>query len=109
MMETQPNTPPAAPKQNWKLFLELSSLAGLIIPLGNILGPLILWLVKKDQDQDVQASGPAVLNFHISWTIWSIVTCGLGALVYLVFWVIRLVKVSNGQDYTAPFTLTLIK
>ena len=102
-------TPPPAVKQNWKMYLELASLAGLIIPVGNILGPLILWIMKKDQEEEVNTAGPAVLNFHISWTIWSIVTCGLGGIVYLVFWIIRLVKICNGQDYTAPLTLTLIK
>lgn len=107
-METNSNMPPA-PKQNWRLYLELASLSGLFIPLGNILGPLILWMVKKDQEPEVMQHGPASLNFHISWTIWSLVTCGLGGLVYLVFWIIRLVKISGGQDYVAPLTLTLIK
>lgn len=107
-METN-NTAPSAPQQNWRLYLELASLAGLILPFGNILGPLILWMVKKDQEADVKLHGPASLNFHISWTIWSLVTCGLGGLVYLVFWIIRLVKVSKGEDYVAPLTLTIIK
>ena len=91
------------------MYMELASLAGLLIPAGNVLGPLILWMMKKDQEEEVKLCGPAILNFHISWTIWTIVTCGFGVIPYLVFWIIRLVKISNGQDYVAPLTLTLIK
>ncbi|MCF7676174.1 MAG: DUF4870 domain-containing protein [Akkermansiaceae bacterium] len=118
-METQPPTEvptptpqppvPAPSAQNWRLYLELAALAGIIIPIGNIFGPLILWLAKKDTEPEVNAHGPDAMNFHISWTIWTLVSCGLGGLVYLVFWIIRIIKFSNGEDYKAPLTLSLIK
>lgn len=100
-------TPPA---QNWRLYLELCALAVFVVPFaGNILGPMVLWLAKRDTEEAVRMHGPDAMNFHISWTIWSIVSCGLGFLVYLAFWIIRLVKFSNGEDYKAPLTLTIIK
>lgn len=108
-METQSTPPPAPPAQNWRLYLELSTLAGIIIPIGNILGPLILWLAKKDTEPAVKTYGPDALNFHISWTIWTILTCTVGGLVYLVFWIIRIIKFANNEDYKAPLTLSLIK
>lgn len=108
-METQTNPTPAAPTQNWRLYLELAALVGIIIPLGNILGPLILWLAKKDTESAVKTYGPDALNFHISWSIWTLVTCGLGGLVYLVFWVIRIIKFGGNEEYKAPLTLSLIK
>ena len=105
-----PNPPTLAPpSQNWRLYLELCSLAGIIIPLGNILGPLVLWLAKKDTESLVKLHGPDALNFHISWSIWTVVTCGLGGLVYLVFWIVRMIKFANGEDYKAPLTLAIIK
>jgi uncharacterized Tic20 family protein len=104
------STPPTLtpPAQNWRLYLDLCALAGMIIPFGNILGPLILWLAKKDTEPAVKTYGPDALNFHISWTLWSVVTCGVGALVYLVFYIVRLIKFGNGEEYQAPLTLKLI-
>ena len=108
-METQNTPTPAPPAQNWRLFLELAPLIGIILPLGNILGPLILWMVKKDTEPAVKTHGPDAMNFHISWSIWTLVSCGLGGLVYLVFWIIRVIKFASIEDYKAPLTLNLIK
>jgi uncharacterized Tic20 family protein len=106
------STPPTSvpPTQNWRLYLELCALACIIFPAGgNILGPMVLWLAKKDTVEAVKIHGPDAMNFHISWSIWTLVTCGIGSVVYLVFWIIRLIKFSNGEDYKAPLTLSLIK
>lgn len=108
-MDNPDLTPAGAPPQNWRLYLELSSLAGILIPLGNIWGPLVLWLVKKDTEPQVKTYGADALNFHISWTLWTLVTCGFGGLVYLVFWIIRMVKAANQEEYKSPLTLNLIK
>ncbi|MCX6874601.1 MAG: DUF4870 domain-containing protein [Verrucomicrobia bacterium] len=101
--------PWAPPSQNWRLYLDLCALAGIIIPFGNILGPMVLWLAKKDTESLVKTHGPDAMNFHVSWTIWTLVTCGIGVVVYFVFWIIRVIKFSNGEDYKAPLTLSLIK
>src|SRR5688572_3569670 len=42
----QSETNPEA--RQWGMFAHLSSLAGLVIPFGNFLGPLVVWLMKKD-------------------------------------------------------------
>ncbi len=106
-----PPTPtPPAPSQNWRLYLELAALAVIIpIPGANILGPLVLWLAKKDTEPAVKTYGPDTLNFHISWSIWTLVTCGIGGLVYLVFWIIRLVKFANNEECKSPLVLSIIK
>lgn len=48
----------------------LSSFASFIIPLGNILGPLVVWLLRKDDLPSVDKHGKAALNFNISITIY---------------------------------------
>ena len=111
-MDMENSTPPtsAPPTQNWRLYLDLCALAGIIFPPGgNILGPMVLWLAKKDTVEAVKTYGPDAMNFHISWSIWTVVTCGVGSLPYLAFWIIRLIKFSNNEDYKAPLTLSLIK
>ena len=48
--------------------LSLTLLIG--VPLGNILGPLIIWLIKRDEDPFVDLCGKESLNFQISMTIY---------------------------------------
>ncbi|WP_397303062.1 DUF4870 domain-containing protein [Nonlabens ulvanivorans] len=47
------------------MFFHLSVLAGIFIPVGNIILPLILWLTKKDKVQGLQKVGARLLNFQI--------------------------------------------
>lgn len=55
--------------KSYLIFLHLSVLCGLFLPLGNIILPLILWLNKRDRIVSVAAQGSNILNFQILWTI----------------------------------------
>jgi len=120
-------TPPSGgiTEQQWIVFLNISALAGFILPsLGHILGPLVIWLVKKPESAAIDAAGRAVLNFQISWTIWMIIS-GILAFVgsclilpillplvvgiaWLVFVILGTLKASNGEPYTFPLTIKLL-
>ena len=61
-------------KENDKSYLaifHLSVLAFLVIPLGNIIMPLILWVNKKEKVIGVNTLGKNILNFQIVWSILS--------------------------------------
>ena len=50
--------------KKWAMFTHLSALVGFIgVPFGTILGPLILWLMKKDDFDYVNQQGREALNF----------------------------------------------
>ena len=78
MEESQPPCPPPLPPEGndasarqWIIVLHLSALAGLVIVgFGHILGPLIIWLLKKNEVPGIDAAGRSVLNFQISWSLW---------------------------------------
>lgn len=86
-----------------------------------VVGPLILWAIKKDDDPSTADGLRHVANFSISYTIYSIVAwitsvilIGfiLGPIVnvlMLVFVIIGIVKAANGELYKPPFTLDFIK
>ena len=57
----------------WGMLCHLSTFAGYLVPFGNISGPLIVWLVKKDEYAFVDDQGKESLNFQISITIYSLV------------------------------------
>lgn len=109
-------------EQNWAMICHLAALSGFIIPFGNVLGPLIVWLMKKDTMPLVNEHGKEALNFQITVTIAMVISIalmfvligfllvfivGIGALILTIM---AAVKVSNGQlDYKYPFALRLIK
>ena len=108
-------------ERNWAMLAHLSALAGFIIPLGNIIGPLVIWLIKKDESEFVSDQGKEALNFQISVTIYMIVSAILIVIVIgiflliaigifmLVMIIIAAVKASSGEKYRYPFTIRLIK
>lgn len=103
------------------MLCHLLAFAGLIVPFGTIIGPLILWLVKKDQDPYVDEQGKEVVNFQISMAIYTIVSIILifaviGALLLpivllanLILTIIGAVKASKGEPWQYPVTIRMVK
>lgn len=109
-------------ERNMAMFCHLGSLAGYILPLGNILLPLILWLVNKDKMPFVNDQGKESVNFQISITIYvlaslliGIVTCGIGLLLMfvpvvfaLVMAIIASLEANKGVAYRYPLCIRII-
>lgn len=113
--------------RTWAMLCHLSALAGLIIPFGNIIGPLVVWLVKKDEMPIVNDYGKESLNFQISMSIYIIAAgivafilsfvvvgvflfplIGLVGLADLVLVIIASTQASKGIAYRYPFSLHLV-
>jgi uncharacterized Tic20 family protein len=129
MEESQPPCPPPLPPEGndasarqWITVLHLSALAGLVIVgFGHILGPLIIWLLKKNEVPGLDAAGRSVLNFQISWSLWfflSGVVAAVGSclvvplalpvgtfIAWLAFVINGAIKASNGVSYKFPLTI----
>ncbi|MBS4081455.1 MULTISPECIES: DUF4870 domain-containing protein [Pseudomonas] len=112
---------PSQEVRQWAMFCHLSALLGIWIPFGNLIGPLILWQMKREKDPFIDAQGKEALNFQITVAIASlicfllmllligfvlIVILGIGALVLTI---IAGVKANEGYPYRYPFTWRLIK
>ena len=129
-MASQPGQTPIAGQQDrtWAMLCHLSALAGLICPFGNIIGPLVVWLIKKDEMPIVNEYGKESLNFQISMTIYLIAggilaallsvlvvgvllfpILGLIGLADLVLVIIASVQANQGVAYKYPLSLHLIK
>ena len=51
----------------WATFSHLASFAGILgIPFGSILGPLVIWLIKRAEIPFVDQCGKEAVNFQIS-------------------------------------------
>ncbi|OBR66746.1 orotate phosphoribosyltransferase [Paenibacillus oryzae] len=103
------------------MLCHLLALSTFIVPLGSILGPLVMWLIKKDQSPYVDAQGKESLNFQISIAIYAIVASilililiggilliGIG-IFWLVFVIIASTKANDGIVYRYPLTIRFLK
>ena len=81
-------TPPPANSDNdarmWNMLCHLGALAGFVFPFGNILGPLLVWQIKKNQIPSVDIHGKASVNFQISVTIAMVVGIMAGVLLHFI-------------------------
>jgi len=104
------------------MLCHLLALCGLVMPFGgNILGPLVLWLVKKDTMPFVDDQGKESLNFQISVAIYGVGAAllsiiGIGivlgvalAVFWLVMVIIATVAANKGERYRYPLTIRLLK
>ena len=103
------------------MLCHLSALSGFIIPFGSLIGPLVVWQIKKNQYPIVDDQGKEALNFQITITLAAIVSAilivvliGIALLIAvgiasLVFTIIAAIKANNGETYRYPFCLRLIK
>ena len=108
-------------EKQWGMLVHLVALSGIIIPLGNVIGPLIIWLIKKEESEFVDDQGKEALNFNISVVIYALVSGILTVIVIgfllmvavgifaLIFIILASVKASNGEKYRYPLTIRIIK
>jgi len=108
--------------RSWATLCHLSALSTYIgIPLGNIIGPLIFWLVKKNDHPFIDDQGKEALNFQLSITLYALIAVALIfviigipiliglALFDIVFVIIAAVKASNGEKFRYPLTIPFVK
>jgi hypothetical protein len=132
MTPPPPSGAPSAEERQWAMFAHLSALAGGLLTgafggWGFFLGPLVIWLVKKDTMPFVNDQAKEALNFNITvsaiflvlWIL-TVITLFIGAVLTfplmviigvaaLVLIVIASMKANEGVAYRYPFTIRLIK
>ena len=124
MTDTNPSVPTSDTDKKarfWGLLCHLTALSGLIVPPGIILGPLVVWLIKKDEYAIVDEQGKEALNFQLSMLIYSVVAALLiivivGAVLLvalfianIVFVIIASIKFSNNVPFRYPLTIRFLK
>jgi uncharacterized Tic20 family protein len=127
-----PHVGPTADEKQWAMLAHLSALVGGLLTgwaggWGVFVGPLAVWLLKKETMPFVDDQGKEALNFNITVALicvglllFSVITFGIGLflaipawLVLCVAWMIATVigalKASEGVVYRYPLTLRLVK
>lgn len=130
-----PPPPPGTPskeERQWAMFGHLSALLGGLLTSGvggwgSFLGPLVIWLMKKDELPFAADQAKEALNFNITVSaiflillIFTVGSFGIGivltaplmlvvGLTALVLVVIAAIKANDGVAYRYPFAIRLVK
>jgi uncharacterized protein len=103
------------------MLCHLIAFAGLVVPFGNVIGPLVIWLLKKEQFDFVDDQGKESLNFQISLVIYAIASALLIVVVVGIFLLIALgifaivmviiatIRANEGQRFRYPLTIRFLK
>src|SRR5215203_2475613 len=59
--------------RNTAVAAHLSTFAGLLVPFGSVIGPLAVWLTRRDRDPFIDQAGREALNFGISIAVYGLV------------------------------------
>ena len=120
-------TPRDADDRMWAMLGHLSAFSAFITGLGCVIGPLIVWLVKRETMPFAGDQAKEALNFNITAIIvalglgiFTLITLGVGALItvpaacvlfvgWFVLTIVAALKANNGEQYRDPFAIRLVK
>ena len=113
-------SPLSQDERTWGMLCHLSAFAGYVVPFGGIIGPLVVWLIKKDEMPFVDDQGKEALNFQISVAIYVIVSIVLLFLLIgfillpaviifdIVMTIIAAIRANSGEAYRYPLSIRFI-
>lgn len=78
--------------KSYLVYLHLSVITGIVIPFGNIILPLILWLNKRDRIHEVHKQGVNILNFQILWAI-------MTNLLFITYFFLKITKAEFYNEF----------
>lgn len=117
-IESTPSSPEAEKElRMWATILHLSLLAGLVIPFGGLLVPVVIYMVKKDDVPGLEPHWHVVLNWLLSAIIYAVVCFVLMliligfvliwalGLLALIFPIIGAIKANDGEVWSYPLSI----
>ncbi len=106
--------------RNWALAAHLGAFAGAWVALA-FLGPLVVWLLKRDDHPFIATHASEALNFNLSVLLYAIVgfvlifvfvgflLLPLIGLMWLVFTIVAAIRAANGEPYRYPLTIRFVR
>ena len=102
------------------MFCHISTFCGWVFPFGNLIAPLVIWLLKKEEMSFVNDQGKEVLNFQISITIYVFISVvlifiaiGIPLLILIMIFnavatIIGAIKAADGVNFRYPMTIRFL-
>lgn len=108
--------------KQWAMLTHLAALLGILLPIALVLGPTLVWFLKRQNSAFIDDQGKEVINFQSSVLLVSFVLAllsGLNGLFLaasaitviagMVFAVIGGLAAKQGKKYRYPFAIRLLK
>lgn len=108
-------------ERKWGMAIHMSALIGLLLPLGLVLGPMLVWMLKKNEGEFFNTQGRKAVNFQLTiliavfiFALLSLMIRPLISLAFMaglagiVFAVIAGINVKKGSDYNYPFSFKFL-
>lgn len=121
----------------WAMLCHLTAFLGWVFPFGNIIGPLVVWVMKKKEYPAVDREGKESLNCQLSYTLYAIIF-GVALLItgiffslynktfytflvlyiilglalfgtYVISMIVAAIKAYNGNSFRYPLIIRFIK
>ena len=114
---------PGKDERMWAMFCHLACLTGYVVPVpfASVIGPLVVWMIKKDTYAFVNEQGKEAINFQISVAIYLVISALLILVIIgipliialgvfdLVCVIIAAVQANEGKSYKYPLCIRFIK
>ncbi len=113
---------PSPEARRWAMLCHYAAFCWFLLPMiGNVLGPLILWQLKRESDPFIDDQGREALNFQITFSVWMMIAGILAwviigfalipliSLVALVLVIIAGMRANEGKRYRYPFCWRVLK
>jgi uncharacterized Tic20 family protein len=108
-------------ERKWAMFAHIGTFSSMFVPLGNIIAPIVIWQMKKNESSFVVEQAKESLNFQITLMIYGLISFLLVFIIIGFFLIFALVifsliivivagvKANDGEHYRYPMTLRLLK
>ena len=108
-------------ERKWAMFAHIGTFSSMFVPLGNIIAPIVIWQMKKNESPFVVEQAKESLNFQITLMIYGLISFLLVFIIIGFFLIFALVifgliivivagvKANDGEHYRYPMTLRLVK
>jgi uncharacterized protein len=110
---------PSADQRNWAMIAHLSALV-MFVGVPSFVGPLVVWLIKREEHPFIAEHGREALNFNISVLIYGVIAgvlvlvlIGILLLIALgIVWLVLTIQAglaaSRGEAYRYPLTIRFV-
>lgn len=111
-----------ADDKKWGMVIHLAALVGLLLPLGVVLGPVLVWLLKRNDSTFLDTQGKNAINFQLTILLVAFVCIILSVLIRpfiifallvglagLGFAVVAALQANKHETYKYPYSLKLLK
>jgi uncharacterized Tic20 family protein len=104
------------------MFCHLAGFAPYVVafPLASIIGPLVVWSMKKDEHGYIDEQGREAVNFHLSALIIEIICIALCFVIIgfplliafelfkLIIMIVAIMRASSGEHHRYPLTIRFV-